>query len=117
MLDKKTLTELRTIAQGLGVTGIFSKSLAQLKQDIQQKHTDLIPQEKIVVPVEYRTLSTGNMCNKDELMEQLQPYISRGLKVVIGEEMWKFSFGKKNDSGTLSMPMRIALKKAAEILN
>jgi hypothetical protein len=32
------------------------------------------------------------------------------------DEMWKFSFGKKNDSGTLRMPLRIALMKAQEVL-
>ncbi len=117
MLKKKSLTELRTIAQGLGVEDIFSKSLAHLKQEIEKKHGELIPKEKIVIPVEYKTLPTGNIIDKEELMELLQPYIARGLKVIISDETWKFSLGKRNDSGTLRMPVRIALKKAQEILN
>ncbi len=116
MLKEKSLTELRTIAQGLGVTDIFSKSQAILMQDIEKKHGELIPKEKIVIPVEYRTLPHGNVIDKDQLMELLQPYIRRGLKVVIDDEIWKFSCGKKNDSGNLRMPIKIALKKAAEVL-
>lgn len=116
MLEKKTLTELRTIAQGLGVEGIFSKSKAHLQQEIEKRHGELIPKGKIVIPVEYKMLPTSNMCDKDKLMELLEPYISRGLRVEIGDETWKFSRGNKNDSGTLRMPLRIALMKAAEVL-
>ena len=116
MLNEKTLTELRTIAQGLGVEEIFSKSTAHLMQDIEKKHGELIPKEKIVIPVEYRTLPTGEIVDKAQLMELLEPYIKRGLKVVISDETWRFSRGNKNDSGTLRMPIRIALKKAAEVL-
>ncbi len=85
-------------------------------QDIEKRHGELIPKEKIVIPVEYRTLPTGSTCNKDELMQLLEPYIQRGLKVIIGDETWKFSCGKKNDSGNLRMPIKIALRKAAEVL-
>lgn len=122
MLDQKTLTELRTIAQGLGVSDIFSKSVPELMQDIEKKHKDLIPPEKIVIPppiydARLMTQQPAMTCNKDELMELLQPFIQRGLKVFLGEETWRFSFGKKHDTGTLRMPIRIALKKAQEVLS
>lgn len=116
-LHEKTLTELRTIAHGLGVDEIFTKTPAVLIHDIEVKHSALIPKEKIVIPVEYRLISSTDMCDKTELLELLEPYIKRGLKVVIGEDTWRFSFGNRNDTGTLRMPIRIALKKAAEILS
>lgn len=121
MLIEKSLTELRTIAQGLGVSDIFSKSPNQLIQDIELKHQDLMPLEKIVIPLPHydarlMTAAPAEMCNKENLMELLQPYIKRGLKVIIGDETWRFSFGKKNDSGTLRMPLRVALRKAGEVL-
>ena len=116
MLNDKSLTELRTIANGLGIKDIFSKSPAVLIHDIEVKHSALIPKEKIIVPIEYRLISSTDMCDKDELLELLEPYIQRGLKVFIGDETWRFSFGNKNDSGTLRMPYKIALKKAAEVL-
>jgi len=121
MLKDKSLTELRDIAQGLGVDDIFSKSLPQLIQDVEKKHKDLIPLPKIEIPqpqydARLMTAAPNEMCNKDALMELLEPYIKRGLKVEIGEEAWKFSRGNKNDSGTLRMPLRVALKKAAEVL-
>lgn len=121
MLAQKSLTELRAIAQGLGVSEIFSKAPNQLIQDIQLKHKDLITPEKITIPAPHydarlMTASPAQMCDKDILLGLLEPYIKRGLKVDIGDETWKFSFGKKMDSGTLRMPLRIALTKAQEVL-
>lgn len=122
MLADKSFTELRTIAQGLGVTDIFSKSVPQLIQDIEQKHSDLIPVEKIIIPqspYDARLMNArpNEMCDKNALLVLLEPYIKRGLKVIIGDDTWRFSFGNKNDTGTLRMPLRIALKKAAEVLS
>lgn len=122
MLKEKSLTELRTIAQGLGVTGIFAKSQAHLIQDIEKKHKELIPPEKVIIPKpEYdaRLMNKppARMCDKDALLDLLKPYIARGLKVKIEDEMWNFSCGKKQDMGTLRMPLKIALKKAEEVLN
>lgn len=121
MLNDKTLTELRNIAQGLGINEIFSKAPNQLMQDIEQKHKQLIPPPSIPLPAPHydarlMTAAPGVMCDKDSLMELLQPYIKRGLKVDIGDETWKFSFGKKVDTGTLRMPLRTALRKAGEVL-
>ena len=116
MLKDKSLTELRNIAHGLGVDDIFSKSVAHLIQDVEKKHGELIPQPKIVVPVEYRAIPLGDMIDKDELLGLLKPYTDRGLKVSFTDDTWRYSFGNKNDSGTLRMPYKIALKKAAEVL-
>lgn len=121
MLDQKSLTELRTIAQGLGVSDIFSKAPNQLIQDIERKHKELIPQEKIAIPLPHydarlMTATPGEMCSKEVLLDLLTPYIKRGLKVELGDETWKFSFGKKTDTGTLRMPLRTAIKKAQEVL-
>lgn len=121
MLNSKSITELRTIATGLGVGDIFAKTAIQLIHDIEIKHRGLIPQEKIEVPVSpydarLMTQTPGEMCNKESLMELLEPFIRRGLKVVLGDETWKFSFGKKMDTGTLRMPLRTALRKAQDVL-
>lgn len=116
MLNEKSLTELRTIAHGLGVEDIFSKSVASLIQEIEKAHKELIPTPKVSVPIEYKTISTAPECDKDELMELLQPYIQRGLKVAIADETWRFSYGKRQDTGTLRMPIRTALRKAQEVL-
>ena len=122
MLNDKSLTELRNIAHGLGVSDIFSKSRNHLIQDIERKHEELIPREKIIIPLppydaRLMTGTPNQMCDKEALMELLEPYIKRGLKVSIENETWKFSCGKKMDSGNLRMPLRIALLKAAEVLN
>lgn len=122
MLNEKSLTELRTIAQGLGVSGIFAKSQAHLIQEIEKKHKELIPPEKVTIPKpEYdarlMNRAPAKMCDKDALLELLKPYIERGLKVTIENEIWSFSYGKKNDTGTLRMPLKIALKKAEEVLS
>lgn len=122
MLSEKTLTELRTIAQGLGISDIFSKSPVQLMQDIEQKNRQLIPQPKIDIPLpvydaRLMTAIPGEMCDIDTLKEMLKPFTDRGLKVSFTNEMWRYSIGKKEDTGTLRMPLRTALKKAQEILS
>jgi len=116
MLDKKGLPELRAIAQGLGVSDIFSKNINILKQDILLKSDKLIPAPADVVIVEYKTIPAGDSIDKDVLLDLIKPYIKRGLKVSFTEETWRFSFGNKHDSGTLSMPYKVAIKKAQEVL-
>jgi hypothetical protein len=121
-MKDKSITQLRTIAQGLGVSDVFALSRAHLIQGIEAKHKELIPPAPIVIPapvydVRLMTAAPAQMCDKDTLRQMLEPYIKRGLNVEIGDETWKFRFGKKMDTGTLRMPLRIALKKAAEVLS
>jgi len=50
MLDGKSLTELRQIAQGYGVSDLFQKTDIQLKQAISLKQKEMQPKPEIVIP-------------------------------------------------------------------
>jgi len=113
----KTLTELRVIAQGLGVKDITTLTRAALEQEIKSKSTSLAEQKIELPQVVVKQVANITYCDKDELMECLQPFITRGLNVTIADNMWRFSFGNKCDTGTMTMPIRLALKKAQDVLS
>lgn len=119
MLEDKSLTELRIIAQGLGVKDIFSKSFLHLRREIEQKGSELIPQqEQVVAPViEIKVDNSVNTLTEELLMDNLKPFLDKGMRISIANGLWKFSFGKKVDTGTMSMPLRTAIRKAQEILS
>lgn len=118
MLKDKSLTELRTIAHGLGVSDIFSKAPHQLIQDIEQKNKDLIPRPSPPPPqLQFINARATDMCDAVNLRELLQPFIDRGLSVEINDEGWKFWKGIKMDTGTLKMPLKTVLRKAQEVLS
>ena len=113
----KTLTELRTIAQGLGVKDITSLTRAVLEQEIKSKSTALAGEKLVIPEIVIKQVANTSYCDEAELLEVLQPYIQRGLKVSIIDNMWRFSSGAKCDTGTMTMPIRTALRKAQEILS
>jgi len=122
MLRDKSLTDLRSIAQGYGIADIFAKDKVQLLQAIELKQQSMIPEAKItVVQPEYDArLMTKTPARKSDqaiIEEVLAPYVAKGLRLNFTEETWSMSFDKRNDSGTLRMPPRILLKCAERVLN
>ena len=117
-LIDKSMTELRSIAQALSIADIFQKSKVHLVQEIQQRGVELSPKSEPPpqIPVRILQAHEAETCDRALLLELLQPYVDRGLKVHITDEMWRFSYKAKTDSGTLKMQMRTALKKAHEIM-
>lgn len=121
MLANKSLTELRGIAQSFGIKDIFQKDLLQLKQAIELKQQDMQPAPKVeIAKPEYdarlMTKPPARIGNRSELEALLAPYIVRGLHARFDDECWYFSFGKKNDSGSLRMPMKTVLWCAGRVL-
>lgn len=116
-MKDKSVTELREIALSLGVGDVFSLTTPQLMQEIELKHKELIPTKEVVPePVYIKANMDSPEWTESELLSALQPYIERGLKVSFKDGMWRFSHGIKNDTGNMRMPMKIAIKKAVEIL-
>lgn len=121
-LRSKSLTELRGIAQSYDIQDIFQKDVAHLVQAIEQKQKSLTPAPAIEIPKpEYdaRLMTKAPARKSDEslLLEYLQPYIERGLKVTFEPEMWKMQLGLKTDQGTLRMPPRVVLDCARRIMD
>lgn len=121
MLRSKSLTELRGLAQALGVSDIFQKDHAHLVQAIELKTQNIAPPVVPAIPKpEYdarlMTRPPSKRSSEAELRELLQPYVDRGMRLEITEEQWKIAIGKKNDQGTLRMPLRVMLKCAEELM-
>lgn len=121
MLDKKSLVELRGIAQSFGIEGIFQMDAIQLRQAIELKQQGLSKKEEVVIPkpaydARLMTETPGKICGREEVEDSLVPYVQRGLHVRFDDERWYFSRGKKTDEGTLRMPLRIILKCAEAVI-
>ena len=121
MLEGKSLTQLRSIAQSFGVSDIFSKNELQLRQDIQLKQQDLQPKQSITIhqpPYDARlmTRAPSKRATRAEIEEALKEHIALGLKLSFTEENWRMSFGVKNDTGTIRMPIRTAIYCANQLM-
>ena len=117
----KSLHQLRSVAQGLGVADIFSKTEAQLKQEIEIKQRSLFAPE---TPLPVKPMYDARLMSKpparissvSELDVLLEPYKARGLHVHYDNERWYMQWDKRTDEGPLRMPMRSILKCAETLL-
>jgi hypothetical protein len=119
-MAKQSLTELRGLAQSLGVKWAFSDDYNALKQKISLRQTDLLPPPPLpVVPQpddqRMRTLPPSKVSNESMVMGLLQPYIARGLKVSFENNHFHFKYKDRTDSGTLRQPPRVILNCAARM--
>lgn len=120
-LRKKSLHDLRVIAQSFGITDIFEKDAVHLQQEIELKQQKLIPPPRPLPPrPEYDArLMTKPPARKSDMKiitELLEPYIKIGLKLRFTEENWFMDYGVKNDTGSLRIPPRHILNCAERLM-
>lgn len=113
MLQDKSLTDLRGIAQSFGVTDIFTKEKNALIQAIELKQQAIAPTPRIENPLpaydgRLMTKAPSRKSSIQEAQDLLQPFIARGLNLRFEEngEYFYMSFGKKTDEGTMRQPLR-----------
>ncbi len=121
MLEGKSLTDLRGIAQAFGIKDIFQKDALQLRQAIEVKQLDLEPVQKVEVaqpPYDARLMTMVPADTLDQAMAEhyLAPYVENGLRVTYDEERWYMRNGKRTDEGTMRMPPRHLLDCARRIM-
>lgn len=122
MLEKKSITELRGLAQSIGCKYSWSDEKNILIQKIQLKQNEALPKPKIEIKYEQpndqrlRTLPPSKVSDEQTIREMLEPLIAIGLKFdVIGNE-WFMRHGIKEDSGNLRQPPRHILRAAERIM-
>jgi hypothetical protein len=121
-MQGKSLTDLRGIAQGYGVVDVFKMTEAELRQAISLKQQDMQPKPKIEIPKpEYdarlMTKPPGKKSDRQLAEEMLAPYVARGLVVTFPTpEEWHMRMGKKEDTGTVRMPIRTLLSCADRMM-
>jgi len=121
-LEGKSIHELRAIAQSFEIDDIFSKDADQLTQAIEIERNELIPKPKIEIPkAEYdsrlMTRPPSKRSDKDNILNLLDGHIKLGLRVEFPEpEIWSMFFGKKTDTGSMRMPLRVLIQCADRIM-
>jgi hypothetical protein len=120
-LRYKSIHDLRGMAQAFGITDIFEKDVIRLSQEIELKQKELIPAPVPLPPrPEYdaRLMDKppGRRASMEEMLDLLEPYIIRGLKVTFDEEHWFMHSGVKNDTGTIRMPLKHVLEAARKVM-
>lgn len=120
-LQKKSLTDLRTMAQAFGITEIFEKDAAHLIQEIELKQVAMIPPPVVIIPrppydARLMTERPRKISSPAEIANTLEPYVRLGLKLSFEDESWTMVSGKKSDSGSLRMPLRDIMGCADRVL-
>ena len=120
-LREKTLHELRSIAQGYGITNLFGKDAKHLIQEIELQQERMAPEPEIVIErpaydARLMTKAPSRKTHEQEIRTLLQPYVERGLHLNFPTpEEWHMRFGDKEDTGTVRQPLRNILRCAEEV--
>jgi hypothetical protein len=120
MAAKQSLTNLRGLAQSMGIKWSFSDDTHALQQKIRLKQTDMLPPPVMpVVPVpddqRMRTLPPSKVSNEALVKQLIAPYLSRGMTATFENNHFFFRYKERTDSGTLRQPPRVILKCAARL--
>lgn len=121
-LDHMSIHQLRAIAQSFGVPDVFKLDTNQLIQAIHLKQETLVtPAPQPVPRPEYDARLMWKVpsqtCTQEEATEVLQGHMERGLHVTFPDpDRWHMQYGKKEDTGTLRMPLRTLLNCADKML-
>lgn len=118
---KRQPHELRTIAQALGVTDIYQRSMADLEQQISLKQGALHkPTLELPPRPEYdsrlMTKAPARKSEPNEIVDLLEGHIKLGLKLRFDDERWYMACSNRTDEGTIRMPLRHVLNCADKVL-
>lgn len=112
----KSLTELRALAQSLGVPDVFKKERNQLEQAVLLKQQEAAPKPIVVdIPLPMY-IPTAVKASEYDIIPMITPYVSSGLKFRIEGDRWYMSIGKMTDEGTMLMPVRAILGCAQRLM-
>lgn len=121
-LRSKSIHELRAILQGYGDRAdLFSMTPTQLVQAIESKQQGSVAQPVVIPSPQYDARlmmkPPSKITVQNELIDLLKPYTDRGLHLSFPDpESWRMQWGKREDNGTLRMPLRVALDCAQRIM-
>lgn len=108
-LVDKTLTEIRELAQSLGVQDIFGKTRKKLEQEINNKQ---LPEPVQSEPVQIDIIAAQELPVDDVL----KPFIARGLHYMVQENRWYMAHGARTDEGSIDMPIAHIVRCAEKIM-
>jgi hypothetical protein len=123
-LATKGIHELRTIAFNLKVPDVFNLTRDRLIHQIELKRVaEAKPEPVRIEPPAYdarlMTKPPSKKATKAEVEELLREHMARGLifRVDENEETWQMWCGKKLDTGSMRMPLRVILLCADRVIS
>lgn len=123
VLDKKSIHELRAIAEGYGIPDLFSKDKAELIQALQGKQRESIPVVDFIEPKQndydsrLMTKRPAKETTKEMAIEFLADHVAQGLELTFPEpDRWSMRYKDRNDSGTMRMPPRTMIYCANKLM-
>lgn len=122
-LRKKSIHELRVMAQAFGVHDVFEKDHAHLVQEIELKHAPTIAPKINLPPMptydaRLMTKPPSKRSSAEELVPMMEPYIALGLKLSFDDngERWFMVWSKRTDEGTMRMPLKSVVECARRMM-
>ena len=117
-LQKKSLAELRAIAQSVGITPRWDVGKEQLLQDISQHVSVKIAQPEKPIQVNITMPNDqGGMLTPHIVEGLVKGFADLGLSVTFPDERtWEMSCNGKKDSGTMAMSSWSVIQCAKEII-
>ncbi len=101
-LEKKSLSELRSIAQSVGIIPDFGIGKEQLLQQIRGHVGDRIKEPTKPIEVNITNIPDRGL-TQEQVKGALEPFKELGLIVTFpGEQTWTMRCNKKEDSGSMT---------------
>ncbi len=122
MLEKKSITELRGIAQAIGCKYEWADDKKIIIQKIQLKQNAALPKPVIEMRYEQpddqrlRSLPPSKVSDEKVIRDMLAPLVVNGLKFEVTNGEWVMRHGVKEDTGNMRMPPRHILRAAERMM-
>ena len=121
-LEKMSLTELRGIAQSLGVKDVFAKTPNEIRSEIVVKQTQQLPVPDAPIPkpvydARLMTKPPSKYSNQDDVEAMLAQHFERGLRISYpAPEQWLMQYKDREDSGTMRQSLLNILRCADKLM-
>lgn len=121
-LEKMSLTELRGIAQSLGVKDVFAKTPNELRTEIKVKQEQQLPVEPAPIPkpvydARLMTRPPSKNSAQEDVEAMLAPYFERGLRISYpNPEQWHMQYKDREDCGTMRQSLLNVLRCAERLM-
>lgn len=121
-LERMSLTELRGIAQSVGVKDVFAKTANELRSEIVVKQEQKLPVPAAPIPkpvydARLMTRVPTRHSNQEELEKLLEQHFERGLRISYpAPEQWLMQYKDREDSGTMRQSLLNILRCADKLM-
>ena len=121
-LEERSITELRALAQAMGADYNFGMDCDALRQSIRDHMEAQVPKPRIpddLRPTDIRVATdlSDIVVTQVDVAEACLNSIDRGMRLTFPTpDTWMMEYGKKQDSGTLRMPLVDVVRCARELM-